>query len=400
MCNILLLNVCRNLYEESRYHRRCAVVTRLTVEGSKQSIETTIARIRSELLPPERISFRKSTEDRARDLLVKNLGNINVGQLDEAFREIDGDFWDGERRQGRFGWIVAGKNKREILANDLTKLNKFVLEVFGNENLTAVDDLIRDLNFVGYGVASILLYLRNPEKYNVFLRKRSKALKLVFPDARTELDYFGRDYPQYNAFATKLRERFGLAPQEVDLVLTDLYGSLEPPPPEKPSSVSLVPPIARIATHEDAEGVLLELGNALGFDAYTADPAKEFRGKRLSEIASLLEVPSFTFDRLLRTAKEIDVIWFEEGFPAYCFEVEHTTGVRDGLLRLFNLRQLNAKFFIVALGEVITKFQTEVMKDPFYQLKERYIFRSYEQLIGLYQDALKYHQARSEFGID
>ncbi len=374
----------------------------MTVKESKQNVEATIAEIRNEFIPPERISFRKSAEGKARRLLEENLGRITVERFDEIFREIDSDFWGGEKRQGRFGWIVAGKNKKEILANDLSKLNKFVLEVFGNENLTAVDDLIRDLSFVSYGLASILLYLRNPEKYNVFLRKRSKALKLVYPDARTELDHFGRDYPYYNEFAAKLRDQFGLVPQEVDLVLSNLYGNIEAPTPERPSLAMTVAltPVASIATHEDAEGVLLELGSMLGFDTYTADPAKQFGGKKLGGIASLPDVPSFTFDRLLKTAKEIDVIWFDEGFPAYCFEVEHTTGVRDGLLRLFNLRQLNAKFFIVAPGDVINKFQTEIMKDPFYHIKERYTFKSYEQLIELYQYALKYHEARSDFGIN
>ena len=109
-------------------------------------------------------------------------------------------------------------------------------------------------------------------------------------------------------------------------------------------------------------------------------------------------MPAFTYKRLLDTFKNVDVIWFKEGFPAYCFEVEHTTGVTSGLLRLFQISSFaSASFYIVAPSNTFTKFKTEVSKDPFYKIKERYNFRSYDELIEFYTEAKVYHQLKKGF---
>ncbi len=106
-----------------------------------------------------------------------------------------------------------------------------------------------------------------------------------------------------------------------------------------------------LKTHEGAQAMLLELGNLLGYDTYTADPGKdpgeqfydevsdEITGKPLAiprtlgEIATLNEVPGFAIEKILESVRRIDVIWFKEEFPEVCFEVEHTTNVKDGLLK-------------------------------------------------------------------
>lgn len=105
----------------------------------------------------------------------------------------------------------------------------------------------------------------------------------------------------------------------------------------------------------------------------------------MGDIATLKEIPPFIYQRLLDTVREIDVIWFKEGYPQYCFEVEHSTDVRSGLLREFQIRKAtNAKFFIIAPKETYSRFKGEINKDPFYQIRDRYIFKSYKELVSLY----------------
>lgn len=105
----------------------------------------------------------------------------------------------------------------------------------------------------------------------------------------------------------------------------------------------------------------------------------------MGDIATLKEIPPFIYQRLLDTVREIDVIWFKEGYPQYCFEVEHSTDVRSGLLREFQIRKAtNAKFFIIAPKETYSRFNGEINKDPFYQIRDRYIFKSYKELVSLY----------------
>jgi hypothetical protein len=48
----------------------------------------------------------------------------------------------------------------------------------------------------------------------------------------------------------------------------------------------------------------------LGYYSYTVDQLKTFNDKKLGEIATLKDIPSFAGERDLNSAREIDVIWF------------------------------------------------------------------------------------------
>ncbi len=148
--------------------------------------------------------------------------------------------------------------------------------------------------------------------------------------------------------------------------------------PEEPTEVKRRESIT-IVSHSEAEAALLELGNLLGFETFvTADDGnKDCQGKLLSQIATLRQMPDFTAREILDIACHIDVIWFEDKFPVHCFEVEHSTGVSQGLLRLFQLRGLNTGFIIVAPAEAQGKFEREVEKAPFRSIRSRFRFNSY-----------------------
>lgn len=153
-------------------------------------------------------------------------------------------------------------------------------------------------------------------------------------------------------------------------------------------------------THEEIEGLLLILGNMLGFNTYTADrSSKTTDGEKLGNFCTLKRIPAFTYPEILDTVKQIDVIWFKDRYPKYCFEVEHTTDVTKGLLRLYQIRQLSTSLFIVAPSSKRLKFDSEVRKDPFNKIEERYIFRTYTELMKLYDCAKKFLPMKADFGI-
>ncbi len=133
-------------------------------------------------------------------------------------------------------------------------------------------------------------------------------------------------------------------------------------------------------THTTVEGMLIELGNYLGYDTYTVDSSQLYGNKTLKELMKLDSIPKFTADRILISAKEIDVIWFENDFPIYAFEVEHTTNFTLGMQRLYQLRYLSTNFFLVAPRDRESKYNTEINKDPFFHMKDRFRFLSYEDL--------------------
>ncbi len=155
------------------------------------------------------------------------------------------------------------------------------------------------------------------------------------------------------------------------------------------------PKIKEINNHSEAEFILLKLGQVLGYDTYSPDRNKEAYGQKLEDLISFDEIPQFTTPSLLDTIKNIDVIWFEDEFPVYCFEIEHTTGVTTGLVRLANVSQLNTKLFVVAPEEVLEKFITETKKLIFRRV--RYIFRPYKDLISFYYRAESYVDVKEKF---
>ena len=178
-------------------------------------------------------------------------------------------------------------------------------------------------------------------------------------------------------------------------VLDGLLGIKKEPKSEEKTVTALE--AVEITNHSEAEFTLLKLGQILGFDTYSPDRNKTAYGQTLENLISLDGIPQFTTPSLLDTIKHIDVIWFEDEFPVCCFEIEHTTGVTSGLLRLYQTSRLNTKLFVVAPADVLRKFEKELKKMPFRKIKHRYIFRSYEDLASFCSMAENYANLKKEF---
>ena len=94
-------------------------------------------------------------------------------------------------------------------------------------------------------------------------------------------------------------------------------------------------------THTEVQGWLRDLGRALGFDVWIAanDAGRAYAGGRLGDgclrslPASIEQAPGADAVRL------IDVLWLERdtGRVAGAFEVEHTTSIYSGIVRLLDL---------------------------------------------------------------
>lgn len=79
-------------------------------------------------------------------------------------------------------------------------------------------------------------------------------------------------------------------------------------------------PLPQVCVFE-AEAILIEIGRLLGFETYTADPAKIYDGKKLSELTELRTIPEPL--QGTKNIRRIDVIWYNESSPPnYFFEVE------------------------------------------------------------------------------
>lgn len=104
-------------------------------------------------------------------------------------------------------------------------------------------------------------------------------------------------------------------------------------------------------SHTYFQGLLVEIGKYYNQLTYipAQDKNRKFLGQPLSEVSNMIELPKFTYEQIMRKAKTVDVIWFNERqMPASFYEIEHTTDIKNSLSKFYELQDFYAKFFIVA----------------------------------------------------
>ena len=104
-------------------------------------------------------------------------------------------------------------------------------------------------------------------------------------------------------------------------------------------------------THGYYQGLLVEIGKFNHKTTFVPaqDKNRLFIDKKLSEISDTTVIPEFTYEKLLKRARTIDVIWFNErNMPSAFYEVEHTTDIKNSLSKFYELQDFQAGFFIVA----------------------------------------------------
>jgi hypothetical protein len=351
-------------------------------------------------------------------LFRRHLSPVSVVVLPEsAFREVAKSLWALHIWTNK-DWKVDDVIARSGLANIREGL---AVLLYGDGPIAPRYDRCRQL-IKGLGSSSIteIMCFVHPDKYPVWNNKPKSVLpllgmKTLLPGRVYKYQLNGRDYERCVGTLALVRDEMrahGFADADfldMDILMWLLFlevVSQQAPATERVREghqgyeAAVEPVVAQELEHWDAMGILLELGNLLGYDTYTSDPSREstVMGSTLGDIATLREFPPFTYERHLDTARRIDVVWFNEGFPSHCFEVECTTGVTSGLLRLYQIRNFTtAKFFIVSPAEILGRYQSEIAKDPFYAIRERYEFKSFDELVRFFDNAKEYHRLREQF---
>ena len=121
---------------------------------------------------------------------------------------------------------------------------------------------------------------------------------------------------------------------------------------------------------------MLKLGSDLGLDIWVArnDRNRQFNGKHFQKIPNLLtDIPRQFDDATNKTIELIDVLWLQGDAIIAAFEVEHTSAIYSGLLRMADLvsMQPNIKLnlFMVAPDDRREKVFSEINRPTFARLK-------------------------------
>jgi hypothetical protein len=129
--------------------------------------------------------------------------------------------------------------------------------------------------------------------------------------------------------------------------------------------------------HAEIQYHLLRLGADMGLDVWVArnDRSQVWNGVKLGEMPRMLsELPTQFNEATNRTIQLIDVLWLKGNSIAAAFEVECTTAIYSGLLRMSDLLalqpNLDIKLYLAAPDERRSKVEQEILR-PTFSLRER-----------------------------
>ncbi|MDQ7780008.1 MAG: EVE domain-containing protein, partial [Planctomycetota bacterium] len=152
-------------------------------------------------------------------------------------------------------------------------------------------------------------------------------------------------------------------------------GSVTIPESEEDELLKDEPEARKPKEHTEIQWHLLKLGSDMGFDLWIArnDKNKSWDSKKFADFPKLKsELPLQFDDATNRTIQLIDVLWLKGNAIVAAFEVESTTSIYSGLLRMSDLvamqPNLTMPLYLVAPDDRRDKVITEVNRPTFSKL--------------------------------
>ncbi len=260
----------------------------------------------------------------------------------------------------------------------------------------AMDMVLENIEVKGdraYDMRHALLYMAFPDYYERIISSRDKqwivntyrdqvkeplpadpddAILLIRGDLSEKYDRRDRKFDFYQDLKNEWRP--GAATPAATVTVNTDKGVLTVPTgdPEHEEQADLA---KEYTVHTEIQWMLLKLGNDMGLDLWVAnnDRGKEVSGQRLGDIPRLKVSLPLTFDETTnRTIQLIDVIWLKQNSILAAFEIESTTSIYSGILRMADLiamqPNINIPLYIVAPDERRSKVYAEVNRPVFSNL--------------------------------
>ncbi|MBR1375251.1 MAG: hypothetical protein IJ566_04115 [Cardiobacteriaceae bacterium] len=154
---------------------------------------------------------------------------------------------------------------------------------------------------------------------------------------------------------------------------------------EKPRSDDIV------RMHSYIEGICIEIGNFLGYATYTADPSAIYRDNvKLNHLATVAKCPDFSYPEIIKKAKLIDVIWFNQKglyFPKIIFEIVDSIGTLETALnRSLQLKDFKTEFKIVSPEKHKSKYEQIMKLEVYNQYSNLFRFVNYDDIQCFYNN--------------
>jgi predicted RNA-binding protein len=145
------------------------------------------------------------------------------------------------------------------------------------------------------------------------------------------------------------------------------------PPATAPNNATEL--VREASAHTEIQWLLLKLGSDMGLDVWVArnDRSRDYDGRSFSAIPRMRQSLPKQFDEATnRTVELIDVLWLKGNAYVAAFEIESTTSIYSGLLRMADLLamqpNLTIPLYLVAPDDRRTKVFTEINRPTFLRL--------------------------------
>ncbi len=158
-----------------------------------------------------------------------------------------------------------------------------------------------------------------------------------------------------------------------------------------------------INEHTRIQWMLIRFGKAAGHNVWVPanDRGKSFANEPFTHL-TLSDLPNFGFEPVARRIiSNIDVLWLEENVIHQAFEIESTTSVYSGLLRMSDLvmsqPNVNIDLSIVAPARRREIVRRNIMRPTFSRLRPKCSYISFDEVTTKYdmvKDILKKPTAR------
>jgi hypothetical protein len=190
-----------------------------------------IASWRKEHLSQERVDARREAEQEARKLMESHLGHFDEQPLNRFLTLLNADFSNDQKNYTRFGQAFRGAN-RKLIVEHLEAFNSWSARLWQapESDIYALLDEFwqrRELPGAGRSLPTMILYLRDPSRYNIWLPSLIRGLERLTGYV-SEWNRSGADYRRYNQAVNEMRNLYDLKPQETDVILVLAQGVSEP----------------------------------------------------------------------------------------------------------------------------------------------------------------------------
>ena len=239
-----------------------------------------------------------------------------------------------------------------------------------------------------YDMRHAILYMTFPDKYERIISTRDKKKIIeVYGNAVAESLPDDIDQALFEIRKT-LSKKYDKDDRAFDYYI-DLKESWKPKdttpiqteigpvtvPEEEAGNIEVREAPSEATEHTKIQWLLLKLGNDMGLDVWVArnDRSREYDSQKFSSLPRFKKEIPLTFDEASnRTIKLIDVVWLRGNEIKAAFEIESTTAIYSGLLRLADLiamqPNINIPLYIVAPDERRAKVIDEVNRPVFSKL--------------------------------